>query len=146
MEITTEKYQNIIDMLRSPDDENKVVALTIIDQIDFESNVAKVLLLKKHSKSHKNDWKEHAPNIYKELESLEEQQLIDLNKHLTYKQVLRTITELKVSEEGFQFYMQDFTKYLLHQIQSMGYNEIESIDITLKYKEHEQSREPSESV
>lgn len=146
MEITIEKYQNIIDMLRSPDEENKVVALTIIDQIDFKSNITKILLLKKHSESTKKQWVEHAPTIYKKLEELEGDKLIDLNKHLTYKQVLSAITQLQVNKEEFQFYMNDFTQYLLHQIQSMGYDYIEDIDITLKYKEHEQSREPSESV
>ena len=145
MEITKEKYQNIIDMLRSPDDENKVVALTIIEQIDFKSNVTKILLLKKHSQSHKKDWEENAPTIYKELEKLADDKIIDLNKHLTYKQVLSAITRLQVDKEEFQFYMNDFTNYLLHQIQSMGYDYIEDIDITLKYKEQEQSRDLSES-
>jgi hypothetical protein len=145
MEITIEKYQNIIDMLRSPDEENKVVALTIIDQIDFKSNITKILLLKKHSESNKSQWEEHAPKIYKELETLAADKIIDLNKHLTYKQVLSAITRLQVDQEEFQFYMNDFTQYLLRQIQSMGYDYIEDIDITLKYKEHEQSRELSES-
>ena len=56
------------------------------------------------------------------------------------------ITRLKVPAEEFEFYMKDFSMYLLKQVKSMGYDYIEDMQLTIKYKEHEQNREPSESV
>jgi len=146
MEITNEKYQNIINMMCSEDDENKIVALSIINELDYINNITKILLLKKHSTTANLLWKEHAPEIYKELVELQDSNLIDLNRHLTYKQVLHAITRLKVPAEEFEFYMKDFSMYLLKQIKSMGYDYIEDMQLTIKYKENEQSREPSESV
>ena len=101
MEITNEKYQNIINMMCSEDDENKLVALSIINELDYTNNITKILLLKKHS----------------------------------------TTADLL-----FEFYMKDFSMYLLKQVKSMGYDYIEDMQLTIKYKEHEQNREPSESV
>ena len=49
MEINLEKYQNIKDMLSSPDQENKVLALSIIEEHDFKNNMCAMLLWKKHS-------------------------------------------------------------------------------------------------
>jgi len=143
MEITKEKYQNIVEMLKSPDEENKTVALTIIDELNFEDNITKVLLMKKHSDSPNTLWEAHAPNIYKRLSAIK---TLDLSKSLTYKQVLAAITTLKVPEEQLNFYMKDFSDYLLEQIKHFGYDYIESLDITFKYTTNGQSSEPSESV
>ncbi len=135
MEITKEKYQNIVDMLRSPDEENKVVALTIIDGLDFKANIAKILLMKKHSDSSNKLWEEHAPNIFDKLKEISN---LDISKHLTYKVILSVITKLQLPAESFEFYMKDFSNYLLNQVQHMGYDYIESMEITVKYKEHEE--------
>ena len=143
MEITKEKYQNIVGMLRSPDEENKNVALTIIDQLDFEDNITKILLMKKHSDSNNKLWEAHAPKVFAKLKQISN---LDMEKHLTYKNVLSAITQLKVPAEAFEFYMRDFSDYLLTQVKHMGYDYIESMEITVKYKEHEeQSPELSES-
>jgi hypothetical protein len=146
MEITNEKYQNIINMMCSEDDENKVVALTIIEQLSFKDNITKILLLKKHSTSTKELWQANAPTIWKELESLTDRGFMDANKHLTYKQVLKTITMMKVPPEEFEFYMKDFSDYLMVQVKHLGYDFVESMEIKIKYKNYEQSREPSESM
>jgi len=146
MEITNEKYQSIILMMCSDDDENKVVALSIIEQLSFKDNVTKILLLKKHSTSSIKLWKEHAPNIHNALQELTDRGYMDVNKHLTYKQVLKTITMMKVPPEEFEFYMKDFSNYLMVQVKALGYDFIESMEIKIKYKKNEQSRKLSKSV
>lgn len=130
MEITNQKYRNIVKMLRSPDKENKTVALTIIDTMNFNDNITKILLLKKHSESGNELWEEHAPITYKKLQKIP---TLDMTKHLTYKQVLSAITELKLSKKQFDFYMKDFSDYLLKQIKHMGYDYIDSMEITVKH-------------
>lgn len=143
MEITKEKYQNIVNMLRSPDEENKNVALTIIETLDFNDNITKILLMKKHSQSPNKLWEEHAPNVFAKLKKVPK---IDVNKTLTYKNVLAAITKMNVSAEAIEFYMKDFSEYLLNQIKHMGYDYIENIEITLKQRAHEeQSPELSQS-
>jgi hypothetical protein len=146
MEITIEKYQNIVDMLRSTDEENKVVALTIIEQLDLKDNITKILLLLKHSGTAGNLWKEHAPGVHEFTKKLSDDGVIDTAKHLTYKNVLAAMIHSDVSAADFEFYMKDFCEvYLLKQVKDMGYNKIKSISVLIKYEEDEQSRELSES-
>lgn len=134
MKVTIEKYLNIIKMLNSTDKENQVVALTIIDQIDIKDNITKVLLLKKHSKSSIDAWEEHAPNAFAYLQELDKKKVIDMRRHLTYKNVLKAITVEKVPQEELDFYMADFGDYLKTQLQGMGYDDIDTLSITVKYK------------
>jgi len=143
MKITKEKYQNIVKMLKSPDVANQMVALTIINELSFTENITQILLLKKHSTATNNQWVEHAPDIFTDLSNIKD---LDTSKHLTYKQVLKALTTMKVSAEGFEFYMNDFSDYLLNQIQAMGYDYIEDIQITIKAKDDDQNRESSESL
>lgn len=138
MKITLEKYDNILSMMRSEDNENKVVALTIVDQIVFKDNVTKILLLKKHSKSSPALWEEHAPKTYEKIKELEEKGLLDSRKHLTYKVVLKAITEYQVCNEDYSFYWNDFAKYLTEQAQK-DCTTVESININVNYKSDEQS-------
>jgi hypothetical protein len=144
MEITNEKYQNIIAMMCA-EDEDKMVALTIIDQMNFKENVTKILLLKKHSTSTNALWLKHAPLTYKQLEKLTEKDAIDALKHLTYKSILKAMTLMKVPAVEFDFYMKDFSDHLTKQIKSLGYDFIDSIDINITHKEYEQDSELSES-
>ena len=125
MEITLEKYNSILAMMQSVDEENKVVALTIVDQLSFGDNITKILLLKKHSISSIGLWKENAPNTYKKLMELEEQGLLDTSLNLTYKVVLKTIVNMGVSHTDFSFYWNDFARYLTQQAQDYNYKGID---------------------
>ena len=146
MEITIEKYQNIVRMLQSTDAENHTVALGIIDNLEFKENKLQILLMLKHSKASPKTWADQAPNIWKKMEKLHDKGIIgDINRNLTYKQVLSIITTMKLKPKDFDFYMKDFSNYLMEQVKSLGYDFIESMEIKIKYKEHEQSRELSES-
>jgi len=138
MEITDEKYESIIKMMSSTDDENKVVALTIIDQLTFKDNVTKILLLKKHSTSTKELWAEHAPSVYEAMKKLTEKGLLDVDRHLTYKQVLRTILTYKVPPKEVDFFFSDFGNYMTQQAKQL-YPKLESIELLIKYNDDEQA-------
>jgi hypothetical protein len=145
MKITNEKYNNIIAMMCA-EEADKIVALTIIEQMNFKENATKILLLKKHSTSSNALWQEHAPSIYEKLESLAKNKVLDVTRHLTYKSILQAMTLMKVPPAEFDFYMKDFSDYLCEQVKGLGYDFIDSIDINIKYKDYEQDRQPSESV
>lgn len=124
-------------MLQSPDPENKVVALTIINQFDFKPNITKVLLLRKHSQCSDVEWQEHAPEINKQMHDLNKGNYIDLNRHLTYKMILEAITKLKVGTADFEFFCKDFGDHLLRTVWQAGYDEVESLSVKVKYKADE---------
>ncbi len=134
MEITQEKYDNIIKMLKSPDESNQILGLTILNELSFSDNITKILLILKHSNTNIGLLQKHAPGLYVDLSDLKE---LDLKKHITYKHLLNTLIVNKVSAEQIEFYMNDFSKYLLNQIQAMGYDYIDDIHLSIKLKKND---------
>jgi len=61
------EYERLLQMLDSSDKENMVVALTLLNEMPYKDNVAKMMLLRKESRTSWDSWKEHAPLIVGEL-------------------------------------------------------------------------------
>jgi pterin-4a-carbinolamine dehydratase len=129
MELTKEKYQNILKMLKSSDSSNHTLGLSLLETVPFKEHAAAMLLLKKHSNIANTVWHEHAPSIYVEFGNIPN---LDLTKPVTYKQILQIITKEKLSPEQLAFYMDDFSAYLLEQIQAIGYDYVKGIEIKIK--------------
>jgi len=147
MKLTKEKYYNIINMLNSDDKENKIIGLSIINELNIESNIIKLLLIKKHSiKINDKLYEEHAPAFIDYLDKLKTDGILDNSKTLTYKTIMSTAKQLNVDKEGFKFLLDDFSEYLKNQCLAMGYDFIEDIQIKTTFKEYEQSRELSQSI
>lgn len=124
-------FPNILGMLESPDPENRVVALSCIDNVDFNSNITYILILKKEgTKATTHEWLEHAPNASKLLKGMG----IELDKALTYKQILETIVKRKVPSEDIQFYLDSFGLKLFQSIKGLGYDFIDELEINIKLK------------
>lgn len=70
MKVTHKKFQNIVNMLRSSDQESGILALALIDELDPDENITAILLLKKYSNANNNAWEEHAPKTWTVLEKL----------------------------------------------------------------------------
>ncbi len=66
-DITPDTFQNILDMANSPDKENQVVALTLVDNLDYKKNLIYILVLKKQATITPELWKEHAPKTCKHM-------------------------------------------------------------------------------
>lgn len=148
MDLSKEKYENIINMLLSDDQENVVLGLSILNELDFHKNIVEILLIKKHArKTNAKLYEEHAPKLWEYLKELENNNILNLKTQFTYKYVMSVLTKLDCNSDQLQFFMQDFSEYLYKQCVSMGFDFIERLDIKLKYKElHEQSGELSQSV
>lgn len=143
MELTKEKYQNILGMLNSPDEQNKMMGLSVLNEQSFRDNTVKILLLKKHSNCSDELWKEHAPTVWGYMSEIEG---LDVKKVFTFKSIMQVMRKREMTASDLHFYMEDFNAYLMNQFKIMGFDYIESIDITLKLKEDELSSEPSESM
>jgi hypothetical protein len=128
--LNAETCDNILQMMNSVDGENKVVALSCIDNVDFNKNLTYILILKKQSSASTADWKEFAPNTTKMLTGIG----VDVDSVLSYKQVLEILVKRKVPTEDIQFYLDRFAKYLYSSIKGLGYDFIDTLEIKLKLK------------
>jgi hypothetical protein len=138
--MTRERFENVRKMLESPDQENQVIGLAILEEQDFTDNAAFILLCKKYGSATNKMWEEHAPVLYKRMKSI---QGLDVEKVLTFKAILQALTEIKAPYEQIQFYLSTFSAYLYEQLKSLGYDFIENLELNIKLKaEYEQHGEP----
>lgn len=141
-----EKFKNTLAMLSSPDDEDKITALTIFEQISFKEHMAFILLALKHSmgRTPLELWKEHCPKIMENVFALRSTLL---DTPLTYKTVLKELTIHKADAAQMQFFLDEFSSHMLDQMRALGYTFIEEIKLEIKIKEDEltKSGELSES-
>jgi hypothetical protein len=77
-------------------------------------------------------WEEHAPS---HANTIAEIKCLDSSKALTFKSVLRALVELKAPIEQIDFFLKRFGDYLVDQMQALGYDFIEDIQMNIKLKE-----------
>ena len=141
--MTNEEYNSVLHMLQSEDQENVVIGLTTIDNLDFKSNLTKILMLKKLANIPFPMWEAHASKIYKKLTNLK----LDPASTLTYKAVLNCLVTTKQPEEDIQFFLDNFSNHLFNSIKELGFDFIENTEITIKLKRNDkQNRIISESI
>src|SRR5687767_7707008 len=99
--LNAQTCDNILGMINSVDQENKVVALSCIDNVDFSENLTFILILKKEGQATSAEWTEHAPNTSKMLKSIG----VNMDTTLTFKKVLEILVERKVPRDHIQFYL-----------------------------------------
>jgi hypothetical protein len=142
--LSKDTHDNIVSMMKSVDTENRVVALNCLENVDFNSNLTYILLLRMQGEATQAEWHEHAPNVTKMLKGIG----IGNDSALTWKQILNVLIKRKVPAEDIQFYLDRFATHLSTSIKGLGYDFIDTVEIKVKVKtEHgEQSRTISESV
>lgn len=140
-ELTRETYNNLLSMLSSTE-EDRVVALSAIENLDRKKYFCKLLLLKKLGGATYLEWKENAPNTCKWLK----RNGVDPEKVSTYQEIFNLIIHKKYPEEDLQFLLDEFGRKLLDTIKGVGYEFVENLEIKLTYNDHRQKRESSESI
>jgi hypothetical protein len=135
-------YQQLKDMLESPDEENAVRALSCIENSDFKSNITYVLLMMKEANVVYELWKINATETLKKYRALG-----ILSGELTYKKIMEIILQYQAPIEDIQFFMNRFAEHMKNEINQKlqpGDKIIEQLTIIIN--PNEQSRTTSESL
>ncbi len=123
-----EQLDNVIQMLTSKDEENHIVALSIIEATQTKDSAVALLLGLKLGHASEESWTENAPKAFKYAKQLcGDKWRSDLN--VTYKSIFTIITSTKQKPHQVKLFMEFFTEYLTEQMQTMGYNFIKEIKI-----------------
>jgi len=128
--IDANAYDNVLKMINSVDTENRVVALTALDNVDFNKSLSYLLLFKKQGNASGAEWAEHAPKVTGMLKGIG----INTDSVLTFKQILEIMVKRKVPVEDIQFYLNRFGDHLFNSIKNLGYNFIDTLEIKIKLK------------
>ena len=124
---TPDQFDRLIDMGGSSDTENQILALSLVETVDFKEHMVYILLLKKLSSINEVLWAEHAPKTYKQMSKA-----VNVKTILTYKKVFEALGNHKVSVEQMQFFLDYFGNYLKEQCKALGYDFIKDLEITIK--------------
>ena len=100
-------YANMLAMLESPDEENKVVAFECIKNTDLKTNMVYIILLMKEANIKREFWVEHVPEITRTVESI-----IHKIYDISFSRILNVIHRYTLSLEDKQFLMDRYAKYL----------------------------------
>lgn len=136
------EYNTLYKMLTSSDEENKVLALSIMNEHDFKTNIMCNFLLYKNTDVYLTLWEEHASYVLKNIKSYTNSVA---SNYLTYKDIFNVSKFAKVDSDQLELYLVELNKFLMKTLKNQGYDYIESIDIKLNTKQHEPNRELSES-
>lgn len=136
------EYNTLYKMLTSSDQENKVLALSIMNEHDFKINIMCNFLLYKNTDVYLTLWEEHAAYVLKNIKSYTNSVA---SNYLTYKDIFNVSKFAKVDSDQLELYLVELNKFLMKTLKNQGYDYIESIDIKLNTKQHEPNRELSKS-
>ena len=132
MILDKETLKNIINMIKSPDEENRYLAFQSLESMDLKNNVGELALIYKFSKRPSIVWEHEAPHAFQLLKPFVKREDQDLG--LTIGHCLSIITSKLSSHTTVELFMELFTEEMIHLIEAVGYP-VEQYEIDLKLKE-----------
>ena len=128
-----EETKNLLNMLRSPDVDNHVIAFESINNVDLKNYIGELIVLYKYSRHKLEYWQEGCLKGYKEL-----------IKHvpdyqLTSPKTLSLISEKKGSSASVEIFMEYFIKDMTQMLEQIGYP-TDAFVINVKLKEDGQTK------
>jgi hypothetical protein len=122
-----EETKNLLNMLKSSDKENHVVALQALQNVDVDKYIGELLVMYKYSGIQKSDWSEAGKKVYDKLKK------IAGDGNLTSPRTLSLITEHKGSKTSIELFMEYFVRDMTSMLEQIGYPTSSfEINITLK--------------
>jgi len=133
MSFDKEETRNLLNMLRSPDVDNHVIAFESINNADLKNYTGELIVLYKYSRHKLEYWQEGCLKGYKEL-----------IKHvpdyqLTSPKTLSLISEKDGSIASVEIFMEYFIKDMTRMLESIGYP-TDAFEINVKLKENGQTK------
>lgn len=123
-------YENFWSMLNSPDKENSIVALAILDQADFRESLPYILLLLKNQDSNaRTSWFKEAPNLEEKLKGIS----VNKDTNLSFRTIIDLVID-KCSREAVQFTIDKFAIVVKKYLQEWGFEFVKELDLKLTLK------------
>jgi hypothetical protein len=124
-----EETKNLLNMLKSEDQDNHVIAFQALENTDHKKYIGELLVLYKFSKLPKDAWEKEAPKSYKVLNKAAA--LGD--NMLTSGKCLSLMTSNGSSKDSIELFLENFVVDMVGFLGQLGYpTEKFEIDIKLK--------------
>lgn len=131
--IDEDTYINLTKMLGSSE-EDKILALTNINNLDQKANVIPILFLRKEcTRTNLELWKEHADKSIKYQKTLG---VDDSNNVIKYKNILAAINKQKVKKESnIEFFCRRFEVFVKANL--IGFDFIENVELKITVRDEQ---------
>jgi hypothetical protein len=129
MELTKENLKNLVNMLRSPDKDNAVVAVEAFKQLDLYKHRAELILLYKFGEPNFDFWKEY----YAEAWEL----LIELFNNLpiaTHSYCLNKMYKCNASNKSIEIFVEFLAEVWLGYLDDMDFP-TNKLEVSIKLRE-----------
>lgn len=124
-------FTNMMGMMNSPDEENKVVALTCIENVNYERNLVYIVMLIRHTSISEELWWKHAPKAYAYLLNLG----YKAGAAVSFKSVFETLLKAKAPAEDLQFFCDIFADFLKKTMMDSGFDILERLELKIILKD-----------
>jgi len=124
-----EETKNLINMLKSSDVDNHIIAFETLKNVKFEDYVGEILVMYKYSSHDTKYWEDNCLPIYKKLIKI----LPD--KPLTSPATLSLITANKGSKTSIELFMECFVRDMTKMLEQIGYP-TDSFEININLKDN----------
>jgi len=122
-----EETRNLINMLKSEDADNHIIAFESLKNVKFDDYVGEILVMYKYAAHRVEYWQEHCLPVYKKLIK------IIPDRTLTSPATLSLITKYKGSKTSIELFMEYFVRDMTKMLEQIGYpTDSFEINITLK--------------
>jgi len=129
-----EETKNLLNMLKSPDEENAIIAFESLNNVDIKTYIGELIVLYKFGKQTNAVWEANCPKCFTAISKA-----IDINRTLSSGQCLSAMTFNKVSMYSIELFMELFTENMVGFLGQMGYP-VDKFDIILKLKDGQSTK------
>lgn len=138
MKIKVSDIKNIINMLNSPDKDNQILGLSLLNKVKFHTYRGELILLQKFCNPSNDDWKMHAPKAYEYIKAIKIKYNSELRPNLnmaiiSYGDLPGIFRMLKCNERVRKLHEDFYTKHVCDAIHRT-LNTTEGVEITVNIK------------
>ena len=123
-----EETKNLINMLRSEDADNHLIAFETLKNVDYAKYIGELLVMYKFGGHTSENWHFYCDNIHKKLSAI-----VPIGS-LTGPQTLSLMIEHKASNKSIELFMEFFLHDMTKMLGSIGYP-VDIFEIEIKMKE-----------
>lgn len=140
MILSKDEVKNLVNMMRSPDEENKYLVYKVLEDLDLEKNLGEVLVIFRYGNYKLEEWE----NKCKKVHGFIVQKLYDYNGEWdskpTTSDLLSLLTKNNASKDSIELFLEYFMMNLGRMLDNMGYP-TDQFELTIKLKDNGQTTE-----
>ena len=125
-----EETKNILNMLKSPDKENAIIAFESLNNVDTKNYIGELILLYKFGNAIAEDWEINCSKCANELKKV----ILNEDAALSSGQCLSYMTNNNASIQSLELFIELFTESMVEFLGQMGFPS-DKFEINIKLKD-----------